>query len=80
MFAVNPFCEEKHMAQNLTMSVPEAGALLGLGRNGSYKAAKRGEIPTIRIGNKLLVPRVAIQRLLNSVRSIAETDAAPVTD
>jgi excisionase family DNA binding protein len=54
------------------MSVTEAGALLGLARNGSYAAAKRGEIPTIRIGNKLRVPRVALERLLNSARSTAE--------
>ena len=37
-----------------TMSVPAAGRLyLGLGRNGSYAAAKRGEIPVIKIGARL---------------------------
>ena len=34
-----------------TMSVPAAGRLyFGLGRNGSYAAAKRGEIPVIKVG------------------------------
>jgi hypothetical protein len=37
------------------MSVPEAGAEIGLGRNASYEAAKRGEIPTLRIGRRLFV-------------------------
>jgi hypothetical protein len=35
----------------MTISVPEAGKkYYGLGRNGSYEAAKRGDIPTIKIG------------------------------
>lgn len=37
-------------------SVPEAGALIGLSRNAAYVAAKRGEIPTIKIGKKIIVP------------------------
>jgi hypothetical protein len=40
----------------MVMSVPEAGKDLGLGTSSSYAAAQRGEIPTIRIGRKLLVP------------------------
>jgi len=37
-----------------TESVPELGRrLLGLGRQSSYAAARRGEIPTVRIGGKL---------------------------
>ena len=35
----------------LVMTVPEAGAKLGLSREASYKAARRGDIPTIRIGH-----------------------------
>jgi hypothetical protein len=31
--------------------------MVGLSRNGSYDAAKRGEIPTIRFGSKLVVPK-----------------------
>ena len=48
----------------LVLDVPEAGALLGLTRNGSYDAARRGEIPTIRIGKLLKVPRAALHRML----------------
>jgi len=45
-------------------TVPEAGAQLGLGRNASYEAAKRGDIPTIRLGKLLRVPKVAFDRLI----------------
>ena len=47
-----------------TISVPEAGDMLGIGRNSAYEAAKRGDIPTIRIGRLLRVPWVAFQRML----------------
>jgi excisionase family DNA binding protein len=49
----------------LVYDVPEAGALLGLTKNGSYEAAKRGDIPTIRIGKLLKVPKAAFHRLLD---------------
>jgi excisionase family DNA binding protein len=52
-----------------TMSIPEAGALyFGLSRNGSYMAAERGEIPTIRVGRLLRVPVAAMERLLDGVK------------
>ena len=40
-----------------TLSVPDAGSVFyGLSRNSAYDAAKRGDIPTIRIGRKIVVP------------------------
>ena len=52
-------------AQCKTLSVPEAGALyFGLGRNGSYKAAKLGLIPTIEVLGKKRVPIVLMDRRL----------------
>jgi len=48
-----------------TLSVPEAGRLLGLSRNAAYEAARRREIPVLRFGRKLRVPRVALERLLS---------------
>jgi hypothetical protein len=48
-----------------TMSVPTAGKLyFGLGRNGSYAAAKRKEIPVIKVGARLRVPVIAMERKL----------------
>jgi len=50
--------------ERLVYDVPEFGAKLGLSRNGSYDAAARGEIPTIRIGRLLKVPKIAADRML----------------
>ena len=52
-------------AQPKTLTVPEAGKLyFDLGRNASYEAARRGDIPTIKIGRLLRVPVVALERKL----------------
>ena len=49
----------------LTVSIPEAAQALGIGRNSAYEAAARGEIPTVRIGARLLVPTRALDALLD---------------
>ena len=48
----------------VTMSVPEAGRRLGLGRNASYDAAARGEIPMLQFGRLQRVPIAAFERML----------------
>jgi hypothetical protein len=49
-----------------TMSVPEAGKLYyGLGRNGSYDAVKRGDIPVVKVGKLLRVPVRAMEAKLD---------------
>ena len=52
-------------SNRLTYTVEEAGKMAGLGRNTSYDAARRKEIPTIRIGRRLLVPRKRWDAILN---------------
>jgi hypothetical protein len=48
-----------------TMSVPKAGKLYyDLGKNASYEAAKRGDIPTIKVGRKIRAIVSALDRKL----------------
>lgn len=49
----------------LTLTVEEAAGLLGISRAFAYEAVRRGEIPSIRIGRRVLVPRVALDRLVS---------------
>jgi excisionase family DNA binding protein len=53
--------------ERATYTVPEAAALLGLSRNGTYEAIAGGHIPAIRIGRRILVPRTALQQMLEQV-------------
>jgi hypothetical protein len=39
------------------LSVPEAGAMIGLGRNAAYEAVKAGKIPVLEFGSLKIVPR-----------------------
>ena len=48
----------------LTWTVTEAAQLLGISRAGAYEAVHRGELPVRVIGRRMLVPRVALMRLL----------------
>jgi excisionase family DNA binding protein len=52
--------------ERVTMTVEEAARQLGISRGSAYAAARRGELPAIRINRRIVVPRVAFQRWLES--------------
>ena len=65
------------MIEPLTYTVEETAALLGgLGINQTYAGIKRGDIPSIKIGRRILVPRA---RLLAMLNGDPEDDGAAVT-
>ena len=49
----------------LTLTVNETAKILGVGRNSAYEAIARGEIPVVKVGKRLLVPKTALEKLLN---------------
>jgi len=55
---------EPHDTQE-TLSVEQAAKLLGIGRNSAYQAAKRGEIPAVRVGRRLLIPHRRLLRFID---------------
>lgn len=62
--------------EKLVYTVPEAGKKLGLSRNAAYEAAARGEIPTMRFGKLLKVPKIAFDRMLEQAGLGAPSRAA----
>lgn len=50
----------------MTLTVEEAAEILGVSRNSAYALARIGELPTIRLGRRLVVPKAALERLLAS--------------
>lgn len=56
--------------KKLTITVPEAAKLLGISRGLAYEMAREGSLPVLRFGRRLVIPLVAIERLLQ------ETDTA----
>lgn len=47
-----------------TVSVPDAGRVLGIGRNAAYDAVKRGEIDLLAFGKRRVVPTAPLRRKL----------------
>jgi excisionase family DNA binding protein len=60
----------ERMEEKLTLSVEEAAKVLGIGRNLCYDKVKTGEIPVIKIGRRLLVPRRALEKLLEQGQAV----------
>jgi len=51
-----------------TISIPAAAKIIGISKQSAYRAAYRGEIPVLRIGNRRLVPVHALERFLRGER------------
>jgi len=50
----------------ITLTIEETASLLGLGRTATYEAARRGQIPSRRLGRRLVVPVPALLEWLSS--------------
>ena len=48
----------------LVYTVEEAAKLLGISRSFAYEAVNNGQIPSMRIGRRILVPKAALERVL----------------
>jgi excisionase family DNA binding protein len=59
----------------LTISVVEAGRLLGIGRSAAYAAARCGQIPTLKIGGLIRVPARALERMLDAADGTRDPQA-----
>lgn len=61
----SPMTEITLHAERLTRRPEEVGALLGIGRNGVYELIRKGELRSIRVGRKIIIPLAAIDEFLN---------------
>jgi excisionase family DNA binding protein len=52
------------VSERLALSVEEAGALLGISRDLAYDLVARRELPSVRLGRRLVVPRRALEDAL----------------
>ncbi len=52
--------------ERLTLTVKEVQKLLGLSRGLVYQAIETGEIPSVRVGRRILIPKAALIRLLEA--------------
>ena len=50
--------------KRLCLTVPEAAEILGISRNFAYELVKQGQLPVIRLGKRLLVPKIGLEKKL----------------
>ena len=58
----------------LTITVTEAADLLGISKTLAYALIRRREIPCIRLGRRVVVPRRALEEMVGSLPSEAHGD------
>lgn len=66
----------REFERRATITVEEAAELLGIGRTAAYQAARRGQLPTCRLGRRLLVPVPALIELLKGRALMAPNDSS----
>jgi excisionase family DNA binding protein len=55
----------------LLLTVEEFAALARVGRSAAYESLRRGQVPCLRIGRKIRIPRAALGRLLGELEGPA---------
>lgn len=61
------------VSEKLVLTVPEAGELLGVSRAHAYLMVKLGQIPIIKLGRRIVVPRVALEKMLENATPVEST-------
>ena len=56
-------------SDKLCYTVPEVAQMLGFSRNFGYELARRGELPILKFGKRILVPRLALEKMLEKDNS-----------
>jgi len=59
------------MDTKITVTVEEAARLLGISRSLAYDMARRGQLPTLKFGRRLVVPRRALEGLIEEAQKAA---------
>ena len=63
-------------SEKIILSVTETAYLLGLSRNATYQGVQSGAIPSIRVGKRILVPKAALDRMLEGGGTNADNNTA----
>ncbi len=53
------------MDQKMTYSIEEVANIIGISRGLAYQMARTGQIPVVRFGRRMLVPKTALEKILN---------------
>jgi excisionase family DNA binding protein len=52
--------------ERMTLSIEEAAAILGISRALAYELVRRGDLPQLRLGRRIVVPRKALMEFIDA--------------
>ncbi len=58
--------------ERLTVTVEEAAQLLGISRSCAYECVRTGQLPSIRLGRRLVIPTHKLTNLLEDGSSASQ--------
>jgi excisionase family DNA binding protein len=64
-----------HFESPLLLSLPDAAHLLGISASFARIMARKGDLPTIRLGRRVLVSRHALEQLIRSGTCVDDTES-----
>jgi excisionase family DNA binding protein len=74
---VTPNNEEHPMPMRLTYTVREVAELLGISRSSAYECVRRGEIPALTLGRRVVIAKATIDTMLNVATNRITNDDIP---
>jgi len=63
-------------SDKLLLNVRDVVRVTGLSRNSIYAACARGDLPAVRIGRRVLIPKRALQRFLEEPQTLKPASTA----
>ncbi len=64
------------MPMRLTYTVPEVAELLGISRSSAYECVRRGEIPALTLGRRVVIAKATFDTMLNVATDRTTDDTA----
>ena len=55
------------VTQRATLTVAEVAVVLGISRSMAYEMVQTGDLPALRFGRRIVVPRRALEKLMATV-------------
>jgi excisionase family DNA binding protein len=60
--------------QRLTYTVTETARILGISRTTAYECVRRGEIPSLTLGRRVVITHTALEQLLGALPHTGRTE------
>lgn len=67
---------DNHTDHPLTLTVEQAAKLLGIGRSTAYELVHTGDIPSLRLGRRIVVPVCQVEAMLGGPADTVRKDAS----